>query len=128
MTQRKAVGAVAAAAAVGVTAAAYLLSGRADAPPALTPREAREAATQSCRQLAVFQQLVRANAASDQVRAALARSVSLAKSAATSDPTWIALAGGAESVQVALAADDARAARVGIDVVRAECRKVPARS
>lgn len=112
--------------ALAVGAAVYALAGREGTPSPVSPRQAQAAATESCRSLARFEELVRLNAPVDQVQEVLDAAVRRAEVAARGEPRWLALAGGAQSVQLALDADDARAARVGIDVVRAECRRAGA--
>ena len=109
---------------VAVAAGAVtVLSLREEKPPPVTPAEARSAAEASCSDIARFEELVAANARLDDVRKALGRAERQAEVAARGDAVWVALAGGVQSVRVALDANDARAARVGIDVVRSECRR-----
>ena len=106
----------------GVTLVAYLLLREPARPAALTADQAREAAESSCRDLARFEALVKANASVERTLAALDEAVRKSQSAATADPLWLPLAGGAQSLQLALTSNDARAARVGADVVRSACR------
>lgn len=121
------VGAVVAVA--GVTLALRPGQGR-DLPPgvpAARPDEARREAAGGCAALAEFARLVRRNAPADRVRRVLAEAVRRAEAAADADPRWVALSGGAQSLQLAVARDDAQAARVGVGVVRAECAAFPVR-
>ncbi|MEO6204215.1 MAG: hypothetical protein ABIO67_02360 [Mycobacteriales bacterium] len=85
------------------------------------PAVALVAAKVACAQVARFEALVDANASADRVREVLGMAVQGAREAADRDQRWVALLGGLQSLQVALDKDDPRAARVGIDVVRAEC-------
>jgi len=119
--------AVALASVVAAGTLAYLLASSPSTPAPVSAAQATAAAADSCRQLAAFDELVRANAPLDQVNAALKRATDRARTAARGDARWQALAGGTQSLRIALDANDARAARVGIDVVRAECRRSSAR-
>jgi hypothetical protein len=94
--------------------------------PGATPTPAEDAAD-SCTKAERFERLVEDNASAEQVLEVLGEAERKAASAADRDPVWLALSGGLQSVRIALNADDARAARVGIDVVRAECRRVRSR-
>lgn len=109
---------------VGLCAAGagIVLTSRTGADPPLDPGQATGAAASACGDLQRFEELVRVNAPAKDVRAVLARAVRSSRLAADSDPVHLSLAGGAQSLQLALEADDARAARVGIDVVRSACR------
>lgn len=110
-------------AAVGTALTVVLLAREPSQPAAVSAVQARAAAERSCAQAARFELLVRENAPLDEVRQALGRAERDAEAAARGDATWVALAGGVQTVRVALDADDERAARVGIDVVRSECRR-----
>lgn len=109
--------------AVGTGAGLVLLAGQAPEPAPVSVAEASEAAAGACASAARFERLVRDNAPLDKVREALDAAERQAETAARGDATWVALVAGVQSVRVALAADDERAARVGIGVVRSECRR-----
>lgn len=87
-------------------------------------RTAADDAAASCEDAERFQQLVEKNASVDEVLDALGDAEEKAAKAADRDPVWLALSGGLQSIRIALNADDADAARVGISVVRAECRRL----
>ncbi len=91
---------------------------------ALTPEQARSAAARACEQVRLVEQLVGANADTDQVFAALEIAEREAGAAAEGDPRWLGLSGGVQSLAIAFRADDPRVARTGIDVVRAECSRL----
>lgn len=86
--------------------------------------EARAAASRACAEAAGFERLVGRNASIDDVRASLRRAEAQADLAARGDAAWYALAGGIKALRLSLDANDARAARTGIDVVRTECRRL----
>jgi len=98
------------------TVAAALLSPRAEPSPA-------QNAAASCQDAERFQALVADNAPINDVLDVLGDAERKAESAADRDPRWLALAGGLQSIRIALNADDAAAATVGISVVRTECRR-----
>ena len=110
----------------GAATAVVLLAREPARPEPVSAAEAAPAARASCDAMTTFEQLVTANADLDRVRDALGTAERQAERAARGDATYLALAGGVQSVRLALDADDARAARVGIDVVRAECRRLSA--
>ncbi len=120
--QRRLLLVLAAVVVAGLAAATYLLAREPAGQPSVPTEQAQARAVGSCRELAHFDELIRSNASSTEVRAVLDRAVRQARVAAAADPIWLSLAGGAQSLQLALDADDARAARVGIDVVRSACR------
>lgn len=91
------------------------------APPLDVARGERAART-ACRHLAAFEQLVVDNARSDRVGDELRRADEAATTAVDADPRWRSLASGTDALVVAIEDDDAAAARVGIDVVRAQCQ------
>lgn len=70
-----------------------------------------------CARVTAFVEAVRRNASRDDAFEALDD----ATDAARSDPRWLQLASGLQALRVALEADDADAARTGIDTVRAAC-------
>jgi hypothetical protein len=65
--------------------------------------------------------LVRANASAREVFDASASGAEATRAAAEADPHWVQLASGMAALDHALHADDAEAARAGIDVVTAAC-------
>lgn len=81
-------------------------------------------ARESCAAFSDAERLIRANESSDDVLASTDRARDKAEAAAEVDPLWRPLAGGTAAVDVALREDDPRAARVGVDVVRAECERL----
>lgn len=85
---------------------------------------ARTAAGNACADATDFESLILRNAPVDEVKAVLRRAERQADTAARGDPRWYALSGGLKSIDIALDANDGRAARTGIDVVRTECRHV----
>ena len=111
-------------AAGGIGIAAVLPAREPAEPEPVTQAEAVTAARASCDAVADFEQLVEANADIDRVKDALGAAERQAERAARGDALYLALSGGVQSVRLALDADDPRAARVGIDVVRAECRRL----
>ena len=116
-------GAALAAGAATATTAVLLAREPTELPP-VSPAQASAAAQSACTEMTRFEQLVRANAPLDRVRERLGAAERQARTASRGDAAWLALAGGVQSVRLALDADDARAARVGIDVVRSECRRL----
>lgn len=108
-------------------AAAVLWSGESASPTARQGAgEALSLAAQSCRSLQDFTDLVDRNAPVSAVLSAVDRAVAQARDASSADPRWISLAGGAESLSIAVRANDAQAASVGIRVVTAECARTAA--
>ena len=93
-------------------------------PATPTPAQARSSAAKACADLADFERLVDRNAGIDEVKAALRRAERESDTAAGGDAAWYGLSGGVKSLRLALDANDGRAARVGIDVVRTECKRV----
>lgn len=85
--------------------------------PAVAEAEARRA----CRAFARFEALVADNAPSNEVYQALDEAHAAAHDAADDDPRWRSLASGTEALDVAFRRDNARAARIGVDVVRGQC-------
>ena len=83
-------------------------------------------AAQACRALQEAADLIERNASVSAVLAAVDRAVRQSREASAAQARWIALAGGAESLAIALRADDPRAASVGIRVVTAECARTAA--
>ncbi len=117
------VGAVAIGAVVAGAAGVVLL--RPSSGPLPQPSPGRTAA-EACRDVQRFFDVVAANGAAAQALQALDRAVVAARQAAAADPTWIALSGGAESLRVAVRADDRQAASVGTAVVRDQCQQAGA--
>jgi hypothetical protein len=108
---------------VGTGVAVVTLAGRPTRAQPVTPAEANAAARTACSEATTFEELVARNASVDEVTAALRRAEREADTAARGDAAWIALAGGIKALRLSLSANDGRAARTGIDVVRAECRR-----
>lgn len=79
-------------------------------------------ASSACDAFTEAERLIRANASSDDVLALTDRARDSASAAADVDPRWRPLAGGTAALDEALRTDDPAAARVGVDVVRSECR------
>ena len=108
-----------------VVAVAVMIIGRgasSDRPSApIDPVAGAVAATEACDAFEQFVEAVRRDRSSGEIQEALSAAVALGEEAARQDPRWVALAGGLESVEVALEEDSARAARVGTDVVYANC-------
>lgn len=120
---------VAAALAIALLAATAFLVMQARRPTSVapvSPAEGRAAAVRACSEAIRFEGLVSQNAPIDDVLASLGRAEHDADTAARADPSYLALAGGIKALRIALDANDGRAARTGIDVVRAECRRLPA--
>lgn len=92
----------------------------------VSPAQGRAAAARACAEAIRFEGLVSQNAPIDDVLASLGRAEDEADTAARGDSSYLALAGGIKALRIALDANDGRAARTGIDVVRAECRRLPA--
>lgn len=113
---------VAAIVVVSVVVLARQPSSRKPAP--VSPAQATAAARSACSATDDLQRLVEQNARLDVVRAALHRAEVAADTAARGDAIWQALDGGVKSLRIGIDADDARATRVGIDVVRSECRRL----
>lgn len=127
--RRRALAAVAALVAVACAATGWALTRddpRRPAAPALSVAEAEREAASACAAARRFEELVAANARLDAVRAELDAALASSERAARSDNRWVPLRSGLQAVDVALRADDARAARTGIGVVRSECRRLPA--
>lgn len=117
---------VSAGVALAVTTATFIVASEDEqepTAPSLTPEQARTAATASCRHIARFEDLIDDDAGTRAVLEALARAEQDAERAAAGDPIWVALASGVQSIRVALDTDSPGAARIGIDVVRTECRR-----
>lgn len=107
-------------------ALAFLASGsepddKAPVPAVVVSGPPATAASQACARATEFEQLVARNGLRPQLESLLRDAVAAARSAAHRDVTYIRLQSGLEALEVALANDDPQAARVGIDVVRAEC-------
>lgn len=94
----------------------------ADARPKLTRVEADLAAARACRAFDRFEQLVEDNASGNKVYDAIDEAKESAEQAADANPRWRSLASGTDAVRVGFRNDDAGAARLGIDIVRAQCR------
>lgn len=116
------------AAVLAVAGAAWFFAGRDDggdeggALPPVDIAEGERSARTACRHLATFEQLVVDNARSDRVKDELRLADEAATAAVEADPRWRSLASGTDALEVAIDDDDAAAARVGIDVVRAQCQ------
>jgi hypothetical protein len=82
---------------------------------------AEQLARQACALATTFEDQVKANASSRQVLATADAMRASANDAADRDPRWRSLAGGTDALRLAMRKDDAAAARIGIDVVRAQC-------
>lgn len=86
--------------------------------------EARDSATQACREVVGFLDAVQRNGPADAALDRLDRAVVRGRAASSTDPAWVSLASGIESVRLAVRQDDRGAARVGVAVVRAECARL----
>lgn len=78
----------------------------------------------ACARFQSFVDLVAANADADAVEAELDEVVRLSISAAKADPAYVPLASGTQAVRSSLRSDSAPDARVGVDVVRANCDRL----
>ena len=121
--RRRSLGALVAGSAIATVVIAVVVWPSPDATE--TPGPGRSAGD-ACREVQRFLDVVAANGAATQAVQALDRAVAAARQAADADPTWIALSGGAESLRVAVRADDRQAASVGTSVVREQCRQAGA--
>ena len=83
-------------------------------------------AAQACGSVQEVVDLIDRNSSVPAVLAAADRAVRQSRQASAAQARWIALAGGAESLVIALRADDPQAASVGIRVVTAECARTAA--
>lgn len=113
--------------AVGVAAASGVFANRrivVSSQPALDIPHAEIQARRACADLNRFDRLVKENARGDAILKALATGRREANAATTQDPRWRSLASGADALDAALRTNDARAARVGIDVVRGQCAEL----
>ena len=88
------------------------------APQARTPTELARA---SCVRLRLAAQAVQADSAVTVVQAELAAARVLAAAAVRTDGRWAALSGGIGTLELALKADDAEAARVGLETALGAC-------
>ena len=88
------------------------------APQARTPTELARA---SCVRLRLAAQGVQADSAATVVQAELAAARVLAAAAVRADGRWAALSGGLGTLELALKADDAEAARVGLETALGAC-------
>ena len=88
------------------------------APLARTPTELARA---SCVRLRLAAQGVQADSAATVVQAELAAARVLAAAAVRADGRWAALSGGLGTLELALKADDAEAARVGLETALGAC-------
>lgn len=107
-----------------VVVAVVLLARQPSSAKAISPEQAGASAREACAAAEQLEQLVARNASLDDVRSALRRAEGAAELAARGDASWQALDGGVKSLRIGIDADDARVTRTGIDVVRAECRRV----
>ncbi len=113
--------------ALGTVLIAALLSTRAEPRAVPTGDEAGQArAAQACRSLQQVTDLIDRNAGVPEVLEVVDRAVRQARDASAAQARWFALAGGADSLAIALRADDPQAASVGIRVVTAECARTAA--
>jgi hypothetical protein len=85
------------------------------------PVAAASSARAACAELEELENLIDVDAPADRVREVLDRGVERARDAADQDTKWVPLAAAAQALDVAIDADDARAALVGIRGVRSEC-------
>jgi len=92
--------------------------------PAFSPARAEQQARLACAALGTFERQVRQNVEGKKVLANLDEARRRATDAADRDPRWRSLASGADALGVAIRKDDAATARVGIDVVRAQCAEL----
>jgi hypothetical protein len=113
---------------LGGAAGALIVRDRSEAhrrkPVPLDIPAAEQLARRACAGIATFEQQVDANASAEAVFQTLDGLRSAANAAADRDPRWRSLASGTDALDVALRKNDAAAARVGIDVVRAQCADV----
>lgn len=114
---------------LAATAAGLVLLASTDDDRRQTPRQldiprAEQQARAACAAFDTFERQVKQNAPSRTVLATLSDARRRATDAADRDPRWRSLAGGADALGVALRTDNAAAARVGIDVVRAQCAEL----
>jgi hypothetical protein len=124
LTVRRRRAAVAVALLLLVVVAAVLLARRPTKAQSVSPQQATAAARQACAAIEDLEQLVLRNARLDEVRRARQPAAGADDTAARGDARWQALDGGVKSLRIGIEANDGRATRVGIDVVRAECRRV----
>ncbi len=92
--------------------------------PAFNPARAERQARVACAALGTFELQVGQNVEARKVLANLDDARRRATDAADRDPRWRSLASGADALGVAIRKDNAAAARVGIDVVRAQCAEL----
>jgi len=97
---------------------------RLEPPPPLDIPAAEQKARAACAGLVTFERQVDENARGNAVLGTVDQIRRDATSAADQDARWRSLAGGADALRLAIRTNDGPAARVGIDVLRAQCAEV----
>ena len=107
--------------------ALFTIPGRGSAIPGVVAVSGNASSVQlahaACENMDSVQKLVKGDASANEVFSYLNTAANQIASAANSDPVWISLQSGIDSVQTGLQKNDANSSSLGIAIVRDQCRR-----